>query len=187
MSILTDCLFENDDSDPLLWGTPGSDCPWGTDAVDCGGVNYSVWVTAIKYLRVIRTVLAADDGQDAARAASGDQDWRCSTNLDAVIGGWIRPALTVLTPATGVHDESEHAAALEEELLLVAGVEAGLDSAIAEACRSVTDARVATGFYSPDASTLSSEPPTLVPAAILARVRGVCPGATAASARSLDA
>lgn len=89
----------------------------------------------------------------------------------------------MLTPAVGVpdHDEREHTAALEQELLLVAGVEAGLDTAITQACRSVTDARAAAGSYAADASTLSSEPPTLLPAAILARVRGLCPGATAAS------
>ena len=41
------------------------ECPWGTDVVDCGGVNYAVWVTGIRYLRKLRTMLAADDGQDA--------------------------------------------------------------------------------------------------------------------------
>lgn len=41
------------------------ECPWGTDAVDCGGVNYAVWVTGMRYLRTLRTMLATDDGQDA--------------------------------------------------------------------------------------------------------------------------
>ena len=58
-----------------------------------------------------------------------------------------------------------------EELLLVAGVEAGLDAAITQACASVIDARADSGFYAPDSSTLANEPPTLQPAAILARVR----------------
>ena len=58
-----------------------------------------------------------------------------------------------------------------EELLLVAGVEAGLAAAIAQACASVTEARAATGFYTPDSRTLADEPPTLQLAAILARVR----------------
>lgn len=40
------------------------ECPWGTDVVDCGGVNYAVWVTGMRYLRTLRTMLAADDGQD---------------------------------------------------------------------------------------------------------------------------
>ena len=84
-------------------------------------------------------------------------------------------------PDEHTHEETEHTAALEEELLLVAGVEAGLPSAIAQACASVSDARAATEFYSPDSSTIATEPPTLQPAAILARVRGVCPGATAQS------
>ena len=84
-------------------------------------------------------------------------------------------------PDEHTHEETEHTAALEEELLLVAGVEAGLPSAIAQACASVSDARAATGFYSPDSSTIATEPPTLQPATILARVRGVCPGATARS------
>ena len=53
------------------------------------------------------------------RAASGDVDWRCSTNLDAAIRGWVAPALQVLTPDTTrnpdehVHDDHEHTAALE--------------------------------------------------------------------------
>ena len=44
------CPYENDgECDPLLWGAAAaagggsSECPWGTDAVDCGGVNYAVW------------------------------------------------------------------------------------------------------------------------------------------------
>ena len=173
------CPYELDgECDPLLWGSTSStgECPWGTDAVDCGGVNYAVWVTGIRYLRTLRTVVAAD-GTHAT----------CSANLDTTIRGWIEPALQVLTPGTTgdldehIHDDHEHTAALEEELLLVAGVEAGLPSAIAQACASVTAARAATGFYAPDSGTLANEPPTLQPAAILARVRGVCPGATAAS------
>eukprot|EP01043_Picozoa_sp_COSAG02_P095453 COSAG02_NODE_31816_length_527_cov_0.532710_2_plen_87_part_01 len=50
-----------------------------------------------------------------------------------------------------------------EELLVVAGVEAGLDAAIAQACASVIDARAESGFYAPASSTLSNEPPTLQP------------------------
>ena len=58
-----------------------------------------------------------------------------------------------------------------QELLLVAGVEAGLPSAIEQACASVTTARAVTGFYAPDSGTLASELSTLQPAAMLARVR----------------
>jgi hypothetical protein len=53
------------------------------------------------------------------RAASGDADWRCSTNLDAAIRGWVEPALQVLTPDITrnpdehAHDDHEHTAALE--------------------------------------------------------------------------
>jgi hypothetical protein len=49
---------------------------------------------------VQRTLLAADDGRDSARASSGDADWRCSTNLDTIVRRWIEPALEVITPST---------------------------------------------------------------------------------------
>lgn len=177
----TSCPFELDgECDPLLRGTASVSgvCPWGTDVVDCGGVNYAVWVTGIRHLRTLRTMMiAANDGRDDMRAASGGVDWRCSTNLDATVRAWIGPALEVLTPDSArnpdehVHNDRDHTGGLEEELLLIAGVEAGLPSAIAQACASVTATRATSGFYAPDSSTVANSPPTLQPAAMLARVR----------------
>eukprot|EP01046_Picozoa_sp_COSAG06_P049194 COSAG06_NODE_7519_length_2473_cov_5.369419_2_plen_179_part_00 len=51
------CPYENDgECDPLLWGAAtaagggSSECPWGTDVVDCGGVNYAVWCAETAFL-----------------------------------------------------------------------------------------------------------------------------------------
>jgi hypothetical protein len=173
------CPFEGDgECDSLLWGSAdsASSCPLGTDVVDCVGLHYAVWVTALRELRRIRTLLAAPEGVD------GGEQLRCTENIDATVRRWIEPALRVLTPdQDSQHDDRDHAAALEEELLLVAGVEVGLPAAVAKACASVTRAREENGFYSADSSLLANEPPTLVPAAIIARVRDLCPGATAES------